>query len=207
MSFPAQIRGYIDSTVTQWYQIGIPMAPYLKDFRKILTEWKPICPLLKKGQWEHTGIMELLEMAADDPYRNDTMVKQGYCLTLLAKLMLVLKLKPNEVGETGVLHQVIRYIDENYTRNINRKDVARAVGYNISYLSMLFSQTMHMGVSEYIRMIRLDNAVYLLITTNATVTEIALNTGFGSLRAFNRVFRNQYGLSPTEYRKNYKQIQ
>ena len=62
-----------------------------------------------------------------------------------------------------------------------------------------------MGISfqEYINIIRLDKATSLLITTNETITDIALKCGFSSTNYFNKLFKENYNLTPTDIGKNF----
>lgn len=68
--------------------------------------------------------------------------------------------------------------------------------------STLYRKIMSLlGVSpnEYIRRIRLAKATELLMARELTIAEIAYRTGFGSYNSFSKVFKKEYGLSPTEY--------
>lgn len=68
--------------------------------------------------------------------------------------------------------------------------------------STLYRKIMSLlGVSpnEYIRHIRLAKATELLLARELTIAEIAYRTGFGSYNSFSKVFKKEYGLSPTEY--------
>src|SRR5688500_18330449 len=51
------------------------------------------------------------------------------------------------------------------------------------------------------RRVRLDRAAWLLLTTHATVLEIALETGWESHEVFTRAFRTQFGITPSAFRK------
>ena len=52
------------------------------------------------------------------------------------------------------------------------------------------------------RRVRLDRAAWLLLTTPATVLDIALETGWESHEVFTRAFRAQFGTTPSAFRKN-----
>ena len=53
---------------------------------------------------------------------------------------------------------------------------------------------------DYINKMRLKEAVRMLVTEKASVSEISAATGFSSVNYFNKVFKNRYGISPREYR-------
>ena len=54
--------------------------------------------------------------------------------------------------------------------------------------------------TAYLNTVRIEKARVLLRETDETVLEIALNCGYGSISYFNRVFRQQIGMSPLQYR-------
>ena len=60
---------------------------------------------------------------------------------------------------------------------------------------------MKISICEYIHSLRVEDAKVLLMQTNQSVTDIAEELGFGSIRTFNRVFLEKTGMSPREYRK------
>lgn len=53
--------------------------------------------------------------------------------------------------------------------------------------------------NEYVRHVRMDKAVELLRTRKYSIRDIAYQTGFGSHSSFNKVFRKEFGMTPTEY--------
>jgi AraC-like DNA-binding protein len=52
------------------------------------------------------------------------------------------------------------------------------------------------------RRLRLDRAAWLLLTSEATILDIALETGFESHETFTRAFRRRLGRTPSSFRKN-----
>lgn len=74
--------------------------------------------------------------------------------------------------------------------------------------STLYRKTMAIlgvGTLEYIRRMRLGKAVELLRTGTMSVTEIAFSTGFGSHSSFGKAFKKEFGVSPTEYIRSFKE--
>jgi AraC family transcriptional regulator, regulatory protein of adaptative response / DNA-3-methyladenine glycosylase II len=80
--------------------------------------------------------------------------------------------------------------------------LARKLGISDRHLRRIFEE--HLGVSplQYLQTRRLLNAKQLLADTQLGVTEIALASGFGSLRRFNAAFTAQYGMSPNSMRRS-----
>ena len=59
------------------------------------------------------------------------------------------------------------------------------------------------SLSEYVSSIRAKYAAEQLLSTDDSITNIALNSGFSSQSTFNRTFLKIYGMSPREYRNNF----
>lgn len=200
VSFPNQIHGYENSTDTQLYLLILPVKPYLAAYRKALTEKVPVRPYLKKGEWEPESIETLMRLALKDKETASEEVMQGYFQVLMGKLLGQLTLQDTDAGSDDALRTILLYINDHYTEPLTRQQIAKAVGYNESYVSHLFSQTLKTSLPDYIHSLRLSDATRLLTQTDQSVTRIALDLGFGSLRNFNRVFLKETGMTPTQYR-------
>ena len=203
LSFPHQIHGYENSQNTVRYILILPTKPYLRSFYKTLTEKLPVSPILRKGQWEHSGLPQLLQMAFQDMNTASEEVMAGYFMVIFGKLLSIMPLTDQAPGSGEALRSILRYIDDHYTEAISRRDIAKAVGYNESYISHLFKQTIKSTLSEYIYSMRVYDAAQLLMKTDLPITQVVSQLGFGSIRNFNRVFLSHTGLSPRDYRKKY----
>ena len=69
-----------------------------------------------------------------------------------------------------------------------------------THLDVYKRQTFHSSFNQYVNEARLGYACQRIETTDDTLTEISMDSGFGSLRTFNRVFKEKYRLTPSEYR-------
>lgn len=85
--------------------------------------------------------------------------------------------------------------------------MAHYLGFGVSTLSRVFSGVFHCNFNQYVNKKRLDFACDLLKNTNQTITEAYENAGFDSQRTFNRVFREEYHVSPRDYRKSLRTTQ
>lgn len=92
------------------------------------------------------------------------------------------------------------FIRENYTADLSREGLAAAVDMSPDYLSRMFNRVTGKRLDEFINELRTADAANRLLETGETVLTIAMDTGFESLRHFNRVFSKIYGKNPTEYR-------
>lgn len=104
----------------------------------------------------------------------------------------------------SLLEKIFIYINMNYTDKCSLSDIAQNIGYNSSYLSRYFKKCVGIKLFDYITMLRLSNACHLYESTNNTILSCAIDSGFDSIRTFNRNFKKNYGLSPIEYFKSKK---
>lgn len=59
-------------------------------------------------------------------------------------------------------------------------------------------------INAFIRSIRLRKAALLILSTNMNINEVAYQAGIYDLKYFRKQFKNQYGMSPSEYKKRYQ---
>ena len=128
------------------------------------------------------------------------MVVRGYLAVILGSLLGHMEpARRQENQEIWLFREVLLYINEHFAEDISLASVAAAMGYNSSYLSRAFRKSFSMGVSEYITMTRLRQAVLLMKEGRQSITECAYESGFRSLRTFYRVFEKEFGCTPGKY--------
>lgn len=103
--------------------------------------------------------------------------------------------------EYALMNTIADYIGKHFRRKLTLKEVATVLGYDYYYFSRLFYQIFSMKFSDYLNACRFSAAVDALHTTDRSITDIALDSGFQSIRSFNDVFLRRTGMSPAQYRK------
>lgn len=98
----------------------------------------------------------------------------------------------------------LEYITKNFGSEITLEDVARVAGVHPVTLSKSFSQRTGTTFASFIKYTRARHAAELIRNEKLTFTEVAMQSGFGSVRSFNRAFLEVYGSTPTEYRNSAK---
>lgn len=98
-----------------------------------------------------------------------------------------------------IIKEVKEYVKKNYAE-IKLADAAAHVNLSSSYLSVLFSAEAGMSFSEYVQMVRLQEAARLLAETYSKIYEISERVGYNNSKNFTRAFRKFYGMSPRDYR-------
>lgn len=103
--------------------------------------------------------------------------------------------------ELTIVKNIIGFIQQNYAQKLSLADIAASGTVGQSKCCKLFAKYLRQTPNMYLTQYRLDKSTELLKSTNMTITEIALETGFGGASYYAEIFRKCFGLSPTEYRK------
>ena len=99
----------------------------------------------------------------------------------------------------NVIEKANEFINENYAKNITRKDVAEAVYMNPSYFSRYYKKKTGIFYSDYLADVRINHAKELM-KTDKSLAEISHAVGYNTRRYFNANFQTVVGMSPKEYR-------
>lgn len=117
----------------------------------------------------------------------------------------IVPLEQNEVDVSGMAAEVQRLFEEDkiyLNPKLKLSDVALAVGTNRTYLSRYFNRQNGQTFYDYVNSYRIQYAENLLKSTNFSLPEIAIKSGFNSISTFRRVFFASFGCSPNKYRVN-----
>jgi AraC-like DNA-binding protein len=93
-----------------------------------------------------------------------------------------------------------QYIVANFREQVHVADVARAANVHPQYAMTLFRETVGCTVVDYLTKCRVGEAQRLLVSTDATASEIAFASGFGSISQFYERFTSTCGRTPRQYR-------
>ena len=89
-----------------------------------------------------------------------------------------------------MIKKAIKYIGDNYNKNISTTDIAKEIGLSKSYFCRIFKEITGYTAVLYINFIRCSNAKKLLQTGKYTVSEVALLCGFDNLSYFSKTYKN-----------------
>lgn len=104
-----------------------------------------------------------------------------------------------------VISKVLKYIEDNHREKISLNKIASIMGYNSSYVSQFFKSNIGINYYEYLTRIRIREATFELVKTKKSISDIALDHGFSDIKAFNKNFKESFGRSPKQYRKEIDQ--
>ncbi len=143
-------------------------------------------------------ILDMLEhnhATPQDAYRREAML-----LLFFSALAQAARPAMPARAENAYVEQAIRYIQNNYHDPLRVEDIARYVGVNRSYLSILFKK--HTGLSpvKYLQTFRMTRAAQLLAMTQLPIAAVAFSCGYQEPEAFHKAFKQRMGLSPSQYR-------
>lgn len=100
------------------------------------------------------------------------------------------------------LNKVIEKIEENLTKKIEYKELAKIVGTSSYTLQRIFTFLTGITLTEYIRKRRLSNAAEELLSTDIKIIELSLKYQYDSPISFSNTFKKMHGISPQNLRKN-----
>ena len=99
------------------------------------------------------------------------------------------------------LMPAIEYATNNFSGKLSLEEVASKINVTKYHFCKLFKEATGQTFSAYINYVRIINAEQMLLSSDNTISEIALLCGFNSVQYFNRVFLDKYGYSPFKYKK------
>lgn len=99
--------------------------------------------------------------------------------------------------------EAMKFVSDNLSGDVSLSTTAKNIGVHPAYLSKIFKQSCKITFTEYVNSYRCSVAMHILKTeTDKTISEISYQTGFGSIRNFNREFKKLYKVTPSAVLKN-----
>lgn len=96
--------------------------------------------------------------------------------------------------------KIMKYVNTCYNENITLKDVSKVVNLNPNYISQVFKKTTGTTFSHYLTDLRIKNAKKLLVTTNISINDVSIQSGFNDYFYFLKTFKKYTGKTPSEFR-------
>ena len=102
--------------------------------------------------------------------------------------------------------QLLQYINRNYDSKLNIEELAEEFGLSSRSVRKYFEESLGMGCSEYITMLRMEKAKGMLWNTERSITDIAMAMGYSSSQYFSNVFKEYTGMSPGKFRGSWRGV-
>lgn len=104
--------------------------------------------------------------------------------------------------KVGQIKSVLEYIEVNYSGNLSLDELAQIAGMNPKYFCRVFRSLTHHSPMDYVNFYRIEQAAYLLDSTDLAVTTVGNECGFWESGYFTKVFKKYKGCTPLEYRRS-----
>jgi AraC-like DNA-binding protein/quercetin dioxygenase-like cupin family protein len=110
--------------------------------------------------------------------------------------------EPIDMQSFHNIGQICAFITENFREDIDSVDIASSADIHPKYAMSVFKKSTGMTLNEYVNLLRLSYAQAMLMREDGNVLRVAMESGFGSLSAFNKSFRKIAGKSPSDFRRD-----
>ena len=164
-----------------------------------------VSPVIKSGKY-HAIIETLYEFILEEAKGGSIEVNDTARYLLCSIISILLKLNFNVSAEepasasTSLVHQIKQYIADNYTKDLNLKDIAEKFYISPYYMAHLFKKETGFSPMQYIINRRIGEAQTLLWQTNLPISKIGRMVGYENSNYFNIIFKKNTGMTPGKFR-------
>lgn len=174
-------------------------------------EWseKELQEMLEKGR-ETAGFIKLQNLAvfraflsvrADMVSMKEQEQKTGLiCMEQFLRCGLQ-GMEEGQEKKSKLVRKALEYIRNHYAEDISSTAIAEVLHVSDGYLRTVFKKELACTIKEYILQYRIEKSKELLLKDEKKIYEIAAGCGFMSSQHFSRVFRQETGMTPGEYKK------
>ena len=106
-------------------------------------------------------------------------------------------------GSVHAFEEMEVYIRTNYRHKITLEALGKKFGFSASYICNLFAAKYNRTLTSLLTELRMKEAAFQILHSNQMMKQISISCGYGNYIYFCRVFREYYGMTPTEYREQY----
>lgn len=203
IAFPNQIHYYLDQPGEHDLILIIASPDLCPEFKHDFKNYLPISPVLSQAS-AHPKIVAALENILEsnttqDKY-SDTEIK-GNLMLLLSALLKNMPLEKRKSYDSNLLTNILLYCYDNFTEDVSLHSLSDALQVSPYYISHIFNERLHISFRDYINSLRIEKACELINNKEKSITDIAFEVGYNSIRTFNRSFMKIMKLSPTQYRE------
>jgi AraC family transcriptional regulator len=99
------------------------------------------------------------------------------------------------------IQKAIRYIEKNIDQTITLKEIAKVSGYSPYHFSRIFKQSTGENLFSMIARLRVQRGARDIVYKDSSITMIGIETGYETSTSFNKAFKKQFKMSPSQYKK------
>ena len=196
---PYEVHSYTTESESEIFIIACP-PDYMPELKQDLTGKYFVPPVAKFSMITVNIINDIL----NSDFRDD-LKKKALLYYTLSEFNNNCTLEDKEAMEFDLYRTAIAYISEHFRENITLETVAEKVGVTSSHLSRVLNGGCKSSFPDIINSLRIFYAKRLLETTPLSISEIAFESGYGSIRNFNRIFKSHFGSNPKDIKSPKKQ--
>lgn len=157
----------------------------------------PVCPLLE-NKYDVSDNFEKIRQEISGGEKYYEVICSGLALALTAEIFRCEKTSSAEnPSGSGAYKKLLRLISERFA-DITFDEAAEIMCFSKPYFSKYFRRMSGMTFSEYLNIVRVSEAVKMLSKGGMSAGETAVTAGFGTIRSFNRVFKQYTGYTPRD---------
>lgn len=113
-----------------------------------------------------------------------------------------IQLSKYSIDDQKRLYMLVDYIHANLDKNLSLDDLSKEAGFSKSKLQAMFHYFLHQSIYNFIKNLKFEKAVSLLIKTDDDIRFLASKLGYNSSTHFINIFKKHFGVSPYKYRIN-----
>ncbi len=202
IAFPNLIHSYSKEDNIRCYTFIFPSS-ICPELMKMFETKVPVDPVIRAEQGTESIFyaMESLYKYSKNNDQYSKLIKKGYFMVLLSTILSRLSLVDIPMQNPSAERRIINYCLQHFRSRLTLEVLSRELYISRHHISHLFSSKMKIGFNEFLNQLRVKDACDRL-DQGESITKAAFDSGFSSIRTFNRAFLNEIGVNPTEYVKN-----
>lgn len=124
------------------------------------------------------------------------------CYYLVENFKVSLESNQKSIKKNYIMN-IVEYLHMHYKdENLSIYEISDHVSLTPQYTLKLFKRNFNIGLMDYLNNVRISKSLNSLLYSNKSIIEIAMENGFSSSKTYHRVFKNIYGKTPGNYKKN-----
>lgn len=210
-----ELRSGGDTVLILAIQISESMlTPYFPVIKNFVVQDLSIRPHFSESEARYQGCLSLA-IRFMLHYLERAPFYEFSCTALLNQLLLELyfRLPSVTLSESEIMsidsrnnriNRIMDFIDQNFKNKLLLSEIATLEGVTMTHLSHFIRQTMNMSFQNFLAERRFSYAVTLLETTNLSMLDVSLASGFSDVRYLTQLCRKHYSCTPMAYRKSHR---
>lgn len=175
--------------------VGVFSADFVYEFSALTQNRRASTPVFRRAP----QIREFLLKYLISDTVPDRLLLKSALYAVCNEFLNAVSLYPS-ANESSFICDILYYLSQNFQEDISLAAIADLLGYEYHYLSRQFHRHFHVNFRKFLNIYRADFAREQLLHTDIKITEIAHLSGFQTTRTFNRIFKEQTGMTPSEFR-------